>query len=203
MRAIILALSLFAMTSTSQAFDFHQKDTPYNTRYKESPEQKEWNTFTEANESLPNYPADDAKWQEIYISPTFTQTPLIAIDSVYLAPDHTVRYILNTRSAKGFDNLSVEALFCPKSSFDAYTEKKASYKTYAYGDNINKRWIEARQAKWQNIGSILNSAEPIHAAIYRIWCIDGLPHTQEDLVKRLRERGGMRDASGKQMTTGK
>ena len=195
MRPLLLPLLLLSLTY-AHATGFNQKDTLTNTRYVETEADKARQNFTEAEEALPAFPTDNTRWHELYVGPSFTKQPFVALDSIYLASDQTVRYILNVRSAQGMDNLSVEALYCSPSSFNQ--AKKSSYKTYAYGDPVNRRWIRARNAQWKDMGAILNSADPVRGVLYKAWCVDGLPNTPEKLVQRVQELGGRLPVSGKQ-----
>lgn len=194
MRLLILPL-LAAAAVAAQAAGINQKDTMYNTNYVESPEQEALNRFSEADEALPPLPGPSSEWKEVYVSPTFDRSPFVALDSVRLAPDRTIRYVLNVRSKRGYDNISAEALYCAPTSFNQ--DKKSSYKIYAFADTQNGRWIQPRNPQWQNIGFILTNPEPIRGALYKVWCVDGMPQTDEALRARLLEAGGKVPQSGK------
>ena len=195
MRLLLLPL-LFLSLHSAYATGFNQKDTLTNTRYVETEADKARLTFTESDEALPAFPPENTRWQALYVNPSFSKHALVALDIIYLAPDQTVRYILNVRSTQGIDNLSVEALYCSPTTLQP---TKSSYKTYAYGDPINRRWIVARNAQWKEMGSILNSADPVRGVLYKAWCVDGLPQTQAGLVQRVQELGGRVPESGKQV----
>ncbi|WP_315285066.1 CNP1-like family protein [Neisseria bacilliformis] len=189
-----LAAALILAASAAHAFD---DEKPFNN-YKETAADRARATFTESEEALPPYPAASEKWFDVYLGPTEKTKLLIAPSSIRPAADGTVRYIANVRSAQGFDNISAEALYCAPGSFPNGKSKKTAYKTYAYGDPVNRRWIPARNALWQDLGGSPTGGAALRGALYRIWCIDGTPDTAPALVKRLNERGGLRDASGKQ-----
>ncbi|MGF6148013.1 CNP1-like family [Kingella potus] len=191
-RLLLAALLLAALPA--RAFD---DEKPFNN-YTETEADRARKTFTEAEEPLPPYPEAAAKWFDIYLSPTAKTKLLIAAASVRPAADGTVRYIANVRSPQGFDNISAEALYCAPGSFAGGQSKKSGYKTYAYGDPVNRRWITARNPGWQEFGGSPNSGAALRGALYRIWCIDGTPDTADGLIKRLNERGGLHDASGRQ-----
>ena len=190
-----LLLSLLLVSTLAHA---SEKETYYNTRYVETEADRRRAVFTETEEPLPPFPTADG-WTELYVSPTYPGQLLISRDSIHPAADRTVRYVLNLRPQRGgSDNISAEALYCADTSFNLREGKKSAYKTYAYGDPVNRRWIPARNALWQDLGGSPTGGAALRGALYRIWCIDGTPGTAATLVQRLNERGGLRDASGKQ-----
>ncbi|MDO4998504.1 MAG: CNP1-like family protein [Neisseria sp.] len=198
MKRFALTLLAFAMTSAYAVHYDRDKDDELNHRYVES-EQK---NFEESQQELPAVPnAQTGDWQAIYVSPTYDKKPAILLNSVYLAPDNSVRYVLNIRSARGSDNISAEAIYCATSSFGA--DKKSAYKIFAYADTINQRWIQVRNAKWHDFGAILSNKDPVRHVLYQTWCTDGLPNSQAGLLQRLAERAGREPASGKHEILGK
>ena len=191
-RLCLLPLALLASHAFAEIVT-NQKDTKVNTRYIERNGQEVDPQFKEANIPLPAMPDASADWFPLYVSRDFPQRALIDLNSITLAPDDTIRYTLNVQSANGMDNLTSEALYCASTSFSlSDKEKRSSYKVFGYGDTVNNRWITPRNAKWQPIGAILNTAEPVHAVLYRSFCEDGTPGTREKLVARLKERASAR-----------
>lgn len=190
-RFALLALSL----ATTQAFalGFSQKDTLTNTRYQESPEEVAAREFKEHKAELPPLPdTQSGDWFDLYVNETYGKQPKILLSSLQImpAPDNSIRYILNVRSDKGYDNLSVEGLYCARTSFTYSNDKRSSYKVFAYGDTVNHRWIEPRKGDWKLIGNAFSRNDALHTALYQAFCIDGMPTTVEGLVQRLKERGG-------------
>lgn len=190
-RFALLALSL----ATTQAFalGFSQKDTLTNTRYQESPEEVAAREFKEHKAELPPLPdTQSGDWFDLYVNETYGKQPKILLSSLQImpAPDNSIRYILNVRSDKGYDNLSVEGLYCARTSFTYSKDKRSSYKVFAYGDTVNHRWIEPRKGDWKLIGNAFSRNDALHTALYQAFCIDGMPTTVEGLVQRLKERGG-------------
>lgn len=169
-----------------QAQSFNQKDTLINTRYKESEELKALANFKEKVEPLPAFPAADEQWLPLYVDNLFDKQVWILPQSVYRSDDRTVRYVLNVRSDKGMDNISVEALFCAE--FTMLNNKKSSYKIYAYGDPINKRWISMRKVHWQEFDGTASSLDKVRQVLQRAWCVDGVPSDAQGLLQRLHER---------------
>ncbi|EPI0608174.1 CNP1-like family protein, partial [Neisseria gonorrhoeae] len=106
-RAILLILTL--TVGTSLAAGFSQKDTPINTRYRETPEEAAAREFKEHTAELPPLPdAHSDGWFDIYVDENYGKQPKILLDSLQImpAPDGSIRYILNIRSDKGYDNLT-------------------------------------------------------------------------------------------------
>lgn len=190
-RFAFLALSLAA--TQAFALGFSQKDTLTNTRYQESPEEVAAREFKEHKAELPPLPdTQSGDWFDLYVNETYGKQPKILLSSLQImpAPDNSIRYVLNVRSDKGYDNLSVEGLYCARTSFTYSNDKRSSYKVFAYGDTVNRRWIEPRKGDWKLIGNAFSRNDALHTALYQAFCIDGMPTTVEGLVQRLKERGG-------------
>ena len=190
-RFALLALSLAA--TQAFALGFSQKDTLTNTRYQESPEEGAAREFKEHKAELPPLPdTQSGDWFDLYVNETYGKQPKILLSSLQImpAPDNSIRYVLNVRSDKGYDNLSVEGLYCARTSFTYSNDKRSSYKVFAYGDTVNRRWIEPRKGDWKLIGNAFSRNDALHTALYQAFCIDGMPTTVEGLVQRLKERGG-------------
>ena len=190
-RFALLALSLAA--TQAFALGFSQKDTLTNTRYQESPEEVAAREFKEHKAELPPLPdTQSGDWFDLYVNETYGKQPKILLSSLQImpAPDNSIRYVLNVRSDKGYDNLSVEGLYCARTSFTYSNDKRSSYKVFAYGDTVNRRWIELRKGDWKLIGNAFSRNDAMHTALYQAFCVDGMPTTVEGLVQRLKERGG-------------
>ena len=190
-RFALLALSLAA--TQAFALGFSQKDTLTNTRYQESPEEVAAREFKEHKAELPPLPdTQSGDWFDLYVNETYGKQPKILLSSLQImpAPDNSIRYVLNVRSDKGYDNFSVEGLYCARTSFTYSNDKRSSYKVFAYGDTVNRRWIEPRKGDWKLIGNAFSRNDALHTALYQAFCIDGMPTTVEGLVQRLKERGG-------------
>nr|WP_313971361.1 CNP1-like family protein [uncultured Neisseria sp.] len=190
-RFALLALSLAA--TQAFALGFSQKDTLTNTRYQESPEEVAAREFKEHKAELPPLPdTQSGDWFDLYVNETYGKQPKILLSSLQImpAPDNSIRYVLNVRSDKGYDNLSVEGLYCARTSFTYSNDKRSSYKVFAYGDTVNRRWIEPLKGDWKLIGNAFSRNDALHTALYQAFCIDGMPTTVEGLVQRLKERGG-------------
>jgi hypothetical protein len=102
------------------------------------PEEK---VFKEDALNLPPYPAEAAL---IEFRPRGYSKNRFYIDrdSVSLGADRVVRYTVVIKSASGVANVSYEGMRC----------KTSEYKMYAYGTR-NGSWSNAREPKWQDVGS--------------------------------------------------
>lgn len=195
MRFFVLPL-LLAVSALSAAAPRHDKDTLVNNRYQESEAEKTVRDFKEADIGLPAFPdTRSGNWFDIYVGNIYDKKPKILLDSITISPDKSVRYVLNTQSKQGYDNLSAEGLFCADTSFSTKENKRSSFKVFAYGDTVNKRWIAPRNGRWKPIGAVLNSADPVRAPLYRAFCEDGRPDSADVLKQRVIERVGKHSTS--------
>lgn len=178
-------LGLFAAAQV-QALGFNHRDDNdgFNRYYSGSEPAK----FQESELALPDFPNEQTEWLEIEAENHPAKDVLIDKASIAAAPDRSVRYTVNIRSKHGHDNISAEALYC--SAGTLISNKNSSYKIYAYGDTVNRRWIKSRNPQWQDLGGTFDSGHPVRAALYKAWCIDGLPSDEAGLIRRLKERAG-------------
>lgn len=102
------------------------------------PEEKE---FKEDALDLPAYP-DDAALIEFRPRGYSKNRFYVDRNSVSLGVDRVVRYTTVIKSPSGVANVSYEGLRC----------KTSEYKVYAYGTG-NGTWTNAREPKWQGVGS--------------------------------------------------
>lgn len=189
-----ITLLLLALTATS-AFALPQsnKDSLVNNRYQESNEEKAAREFKESETDLPPLPdTQSGGWFDVYVGPNYTKQPKILLSSLQImpSPDTSIRYVLNTQSSSGYDNLTAEGIFCARSSFQYKGDKLSSYKVFGYGDPINQRWIKPRNGEWKPIGGTMNRNDALRSVIYHAFCVDGTPDTVEGLVDRLKQRAG-------------
>lgn len=149
--------------------------------------------FHESEMDLPDLPdPNTGDWFNLYISPTHSGSVHILLSSVHIAPDKSVRYVLNQRSAKGYDNLSAEGLLCV-TGYQFLGSDGAKVKTFGYGDLSNQRWIEPRRSDWTAIGGKMNGTDKVRGTLYQLLCVDGLPKTDDELRKRIQKYGGRND----------
>lgn len=135
------------------------------------PEEKE---FREDALNLPAYPDDAAL---IEFRPRGHSKNRFYIDgkSVTLGADWVVRFTTVIKSPSGVANVSYEGMRC----------KTSEYKVYAHGTR-NGTWADAREPKWQDVGSTAGNFR------YSLW-VDYLCDSEavggrnaKDLVARLK-----------------
>lgn len=149
--------------------------------------------FHESQLDLPPFPnPNEGDWFNLYINETHSGSVAIWLSSVQIAPDKSVRYVLNQRSSKGYDNLSAEGLLC-MTGHQLWGSDGAKIKTFGYGDLANQRWITPRRSDWTTIGSKMNSTDKIRGVLHQLLCVDGLPKTDAELRQRIQKHGGRID----------
>lgn len=192
MRRISLLVMVLAATSAF-ALPKSDKDSLVNSRYQESAEEKAAREFKETEVGLPVLPdTKSGDWFDIYVSKTYAKQPKILLDSLQImpSPDTSIRYILNTQSSQGYDNLTAEGIFCARSSFNYGGDKRSSYKIFGYGDPVNNRWIQPRNADWKPMGGAMSRNDELRSVLYNAFCVDGTPNTVKGLIERLQQRAG-------------
>ena len=137
--------------------------------------------------SLPDYPAADGKWVDLYINPTFAGKPKILLSSIHIHDNNSLSYVLNNQSGNNIDNVSFENLRCSVQSFRS--EYNNGFRQIAFADTYNKRWIESKNAPWRDVGSNLSTSTPVQEMLSRVFCDDGMPRNDAELTQRLIDRG--------------
>ena len=90
--------------------------------------------FTESEVALPDVPnPQQGDWADLYINPTFKGKPQILLSSISYAEDGSIRYILNNRSASGYNNLTAEGLLCITGD-KLLGSEGSKLKTFGYAD---------------------------------------------------------------------
>jgi len=97
--------------------------------------------WTEAAYTLPAYP-QLPDWVRFDAGPDTSNKYYADSKSLSIAGDGTIHLILRIQSASGVENLSVEGIQCDQ----------GNYRSYAFGDSINKVWIESIRTEWRRIG---------------------------------------------------
>lgn len=193
MRRLTLLLFLALAATSASALPQSDKDSPVNNRYQESGAEKAAREFKESDAGLPPIPdTKSGDWFDLYVSETYSKHPKILLSSLQImpSPDTSIRYILNTQSSNGYDNLTAEGIFCARSSFQYKGGKLSSYKIFGYGDPVNRRWIQPRNGDWKPIGGAMSRNDELRSVIYHAFCVDGTPGTVEGLAERLKQRAG-------------
>lgn len=172
----LLALSCSSLTvfaSDKKEFNHNVKEADYG--------------FKEQEVSLPSYPADDAKWLDLYVNPTFKGKPKILVESIRILDNNSLSYVLNNQSSNGIDNISFENMRCSVQSFRS--EYNNGFRQLAFADTYNKRWLESKNAPWKDVGSNLSTTTPVQEMLSRVFCDGGMPRNAQEINQRLIEIG--------------
>lgn len=168
-----------ALTAPAWARDDTSRD---NRHYVEGEQDRPWE---EVAVPLPDYPPPDAAWLPMYISNTYSARPQLWRDSVHMAPDRTLHYVLNIQSASGLDNISAEAMQCAT----------RSVKIFAFGDTAQRQWTPPRVSAWQPINGVEKDSKAtttrvdrVRSLLYHTFCEDGLPLNDKELAQRMKSR---------------
>ena len=129
-----LALAGLLLALNAQASEYNKGFN--NTNYA----MDEVQPWTEGKFSIPAYPATP-DWIGFYVGPEVSNKYFADSKSMTVGEDGVIRLILRVQSPSGAENLSVEGIQC----------SEGSYRSYAFGDSINKRWIESMRADWRKI----------------------------------------------------
>ena len=178
-RFALLALSLAA--TQAFALGFSQKDTLTNTRYQESPEEVAAREFKEHKAELPPLPdTQSGDWFDLYVNETYGKQPKILLSSLQImpTPDNSIRYVLNVRSDKGYDNLSVDGSIAPVRPLLTATTSVSSYKVFAYGDHSKPPLDRAAQRRLEADRQCVQpqrrpAHRPVSGILYRRYADNG------------------------------
>lgn len=134
--------------------------------------------WQEKREVLPDFPdMNDSSWLSFDAGNALDGTPMVLYSSIYRAEDGSVRYVYNLRSSGGFDNLSVEGIYC----------KDGTNKAFAFGDTVNHRWIESKGTEWRKIGTALHSTDKARHFLAKIFCLGDFPKNREEMYQKMQE----------------
>ena len=138
-------------------------------------EDQEW---VENQQDLPPFPAlDSPAWQEIVTEKNDDGKAFLLTDNIRYVDDGSIRYVLNIKSKNGIDNISAEGLLC----------KEKTQRIYAFGDPVNRRWIEVKNSQWQPIGNSSRRQNEITHTLRTVFCAKKqLPKDPNELAKRLK-----------------
>ena len=169
----LLCASLTTLAAERKEFNQNIKEADYS--------------FQQQTINLPDYPAANGKWVDLYVSPTFAGKPKILLGSIHIHDNNSLSYVLNNQSGNGNDNISFENLRCSVQSFRS--EYNNGFRQIAFADTYNKRWLESKNAPWRDVGSNLSTTTPVQEMLSRVFCDDGMPRNDAELTQRLIDRG--------------
>ena len=75
----LLCTSLSAIAAERKEFNQNIKEADYS--------------FQQKAIALPDYPAADSKWVDLYINPTFAGKPKILLDSIHIHDNNSLSYV--------------------------------------------------------------------------------------------------------------
>jgi hypothetical protein len=96
--------------------------------------------WSEQDYQIPAYPAKP-NWQEFFLSPRAANRQYLDLGSLAVGQDGVVRYVLRIESPSGVQNVSLEGIRC----------QGRQVRSYAFGDTVHQRWIEAMKVVWRTI----------------------------------------------------
>ncbi|WP_165494113.1 CNP1-like family protein [Aquitalea sp. USM4] len=161
-----LALAGLLLALAAQASEYNKGFN--NTNYALE-DVKPWE---EGKYSIPAYPAAP-DWIGFYVGPEVANKYFADSKSMTVGEDGVVRLILRVQSPAGAENLSVEGIQCSANT----------YRSYAFGDSINKRWIESMREEWRKI----EYDDKARRALREDLCVEKTaPKSAEQAVKLLR-----------------
>ena len=142
-------------------------------------------TFNEVEITLPKVPnPEQGDWFELYVDNMYRGKPRILLNSLTLAPDGSIRYLFDNRSAAGSSNITAEGFLCVTGT-KLLDSEGSKVKTYAYADLVHHRWIRPRKSDWKVLGGQRNNTDRVRAVLYDAFCTDTRPKSSDDLRARL------------------
>lgn len=166
---LIILLSSFSFADNKRVYSTYAIDD------------KPWEESEQAMPPFPDVNGDG--WLSFYVSETYDNTPMILLDSLIIAPDYSVRYVLNVKGAKGGNNLSVEGIRCTN----------RLNKAFAFGDTTSNRWIMVQNSEWKSI----RPQDSMRQRLREIFCFNTLPRNQEEAINRLKSEANKINANKK------
>ncbi len=122
---------------------------------------------------LPGYPVT-AQWVELDTPVTVKPRVFVDSNSLMLAEDRTVRFILRQLSSSGIDNISLEGMHCGE----------RTQRSFAFADTTGQRWITSQRAEWRR----LDGNNTLLQTVIKALCPeDAPPLNAEELAANLKQ----------------
>ena len=134
MKRLITLLALTAGTLAASASAGENK-RQYSTYAFD--DDKPWQ---ESNYALPAYPSE-GDWVGFFVHHSLQNQFFVDAKSVSVPDEQVVRYVVKVVSPSGAINLTAEGIQC----------RQKRFRTYAFGDTVNRRWIESMKPDWRSI----------------------------------------------------
>ncbi|GGY09370.1 CNP1-like family protein [Paludibacterium paludis] len=165
MKKLVLLTGLCLLSAAASA----EYKRHYNTNYA-LPDEGPWE---ESAYTLPAYPGAEG-FTALDVPRTEGTRYLVEEKSLTITPDGVVHYVLKVVTPRGAENLSVEGLQCAKKRI----------RNYAFGDNVNKRWIESVNGAWRD----WSRQDKVRVTVRETLCPDGFaPKSAEEAVTLLKK----------------
>lgn len=168
MKKVLLAAALIGSTSLpalAVSHEFVQNNTNYALQ-----DLQEWQ---EGSYTIPPYP-QQPDWVGFYVPLKDNFKFYVDAKTLSIGSDGVIRFILRAVSASGAENISYEGFQCPNRSM----------RTYAFGDAVDKMWIESTRAVWNR----MNRDDQVRMRLAEDLCPDWNPPVDADMaIKRIKK----------------
>lgn len=165
MKRLITLLLLAGTMATASAGDNKRSYSTYA-----NDDDQPWQ---ETDYTLPSYPAE-GDWVGFFVHHTLKNQYFIDAKSVTVPDGQAMRYVVKVVSPSGAVNLTAEGIQC----------RQKRYRTYAFGDTVNRRWIESMKPDWRTI----EYDDLMRRRLHENLCQDNwAPKTADEAVALLRK----------------
>lgn len=129
--------------------------------------------WAEQEQTLVPYPLQP-QWLQLEMPVTIRPQIFVNTADLQLGADQVIRFSLRQSSKSGVENISREGLLCDS----------RSYRSYAFGDPVNKRWISSQNSQWRK----LDINDQLRRELITIMCPQGwTPPTAEEISTNLQK----------------
>lgn len=131
--------------------------------------------WVEQEQALVPYPLQP-QWLQLEMPVTIRPQIFVNTADLQLGPDQVIRFSLRQASKSGVENISREGLHC----------EQRNYRSYAFGDPVNKRWISSQNSQWRK----LDVSDLLRRELVTILCPQGwTPATAAEVITNLQRAG--------------
>ncbi|MEQ6291143.1 CNP1-like family protein [Vogesella sp. GCM10023246] len=167
MKHVLLSALLSLIAAQSFALNtqriYERKPNPYVGQ-----DEKAW---VEVPQALAAYPSKP-EWLQLDMPVTVRPAIFVNLNDLQRGEDQVIRLTLRQLSKSGIDNISREGLHC----------SQRSYRSYAFADLVNQRWIESQNPQWRK----LDGLDMLRRELIAAMCPDGwMPLSDNDLTANL------------------
>ena len=164
MKHVLLTALLSLFTTQCFGLNFEHKPNPYVEQ-----NEKPWKEVPKTHTAYPSKP----EWLQLDMPVTVRPAIFINLGDLQRGEDQVIRLTLRQLSKSGIDNISREGLQCSLRSF----------RSYAFADQVNQRWIESQNPQWRK----LDSLDMLRRELIAAMCPDGwMPLSDDELAANLK-----------------